>query len=124
MFHFYREERLKNFLTIQRLFKEGASIGAYPLRVFLLERPLDQIPVKVAFAAPKRAFKRAVDRNRIKRQMREAYRLQKPAFFSRIGAEKSYDLLILYTGKELTDTAAVAGAMKKLLHKICVHVGK
>lgn len=75
---FRKAERLTGKTNVERLFAEGRSISEYPLRV--LYRVTDQpgdAPVRLLIAVPKRKFKHAVDRNRIRRRIREAYRLNR-----------------------------------------------
>lgn len=74
---FSKEERLCNRAQINTLFTKGSSFLVYPYRVvYVLESKKETLP-KVLVSVPKKRIKRAVDRNRIKRQTREAYRLQK-----------------------------------------------
>lgn len=81
---FDRTERLKSRKVIGALFKGGQSYVAYPLRVVwvpLGDETATEHPAQVAISVSKRAFKTAVARNRIKRQIREAYRLHKHEFY-------------------------------------------
>lgn len=77
-FTFAKEERLKKEKDIQELFDKGSSFYLFPFKVFFMAHP-DQAAThhQVLISVSKRNFKRAVDRNLIKRRMREAYRLQK-----------------------------------------------
>lgn len=73
-----RNERLKDQVTVQRLFTEGRSFYVNPFRVlYLLENAGDPIPTRVLFSVSKRKIKTAVSRNKVKRRMREAYRQNK-----------------------------------------------
>ena len=74
-----KEERLSWKRHIDRLFTEGRSFVAFPLRVVYLLSDEEGMPVRASFlvSVPKKRFKRAVKRNRIKRQVREAYRMHK-----------------------------------------------
>ena len=77
-FSFSKAEHLCGEKKITRLFAEGNAFIAYPLRIVYLVLPKeDDIPVKVMVSVPKKRFKRAVKRNRLKRLMRESYRLNK-----------------------------------------------
>ena len=71
---------------------------------------------QAGFAVPKRNFKNAVDRNRIKRQIREAYRLQKYLLKNEDGSK--FALFFLYLGKEKLPYTSIDSGMKKLLEKI------
>ena len=75
---FPKSERLCGEIRIAKLFVEGKAFIAYPFRIVYqtTTQPTDA-PVKVLISAPKKKFKKATDRNRLKRQMREAYRLNK-----------------------------------------------
>ena len=97
---FSKEERLCHKRLISLLFAKGSSFNLYPLR-FVYYTPQDLPPgqTQVLLSVSKRYFKRAVDRNRLKRQMREAYRLNKHALAEH--PEQAPRLLgILYIGKE------------------------
>ena len=86
----------------------------YPVKLLWL--PLGQQDTRAAFAVAKRNFKSAVTRNKIKRLMREAYRLQKQEIQEQ--DKKTFTLLFLYIGKDVasfkTIDKAVLGALKKL----------
>ena len=108
---FSAKEKLKSRKAIDALFRVGKSFSLFPFRVFYIrEDPATAIqagvgdippgaPVQVGVGAAKRNFKRAVDRNRIKRLLREAYRLQKHD----LKAVPGLRVFILYTGKGLPE---------------------
>ena len=94
-----KEERLKSKKLIERLYKERNSVKAFPLRmIFLQTEHTSKFPSQVGVSVPKRNFKRAVDRNRIKRLLRESYRLQKEIVYNNL--EEPYVFMISYIGKE------------------------
>jgi ribonuclease P protein component, eubacterial len=76
-----KQERIKSKKTIETLFHHGQAFFSYPYKVYYIaefSRSIDSVSlVQVAFSVPKKSFKQAYDRNRIKRLMRESYRLQK-----------------------------------------------
>lgn len=116
-FSFSRKEKLKSKKQIALLFKEGKSVSAYPVKLIYLkqDKTLADPKIKVAVTVPKRSFNRAVDRNRIKRLLREAYRLNKGAVFNNI--EGNFALLFLYLGKEIPQYQHLEKAMLLTLEK-------
>ena len=109
-----KAERLKSKKLIDRLYEEGNSIKVFPLRmVYLQTEHTSEFPVQVGVSVPKRNFKRAVDRNRIKRLMREAYRKQKYMVYDEL--EIPYVFMISYLGKVEQKYAAIEDKMEKLL---------
>jgi ribonuclease P protein component len=113
---FNKSEKLKSEKLITQLFAEGESVLVYPLRMVYIQTGFeDGVRVKVGVSVSKRHFKNAVDRNRIKRLIREAYRLQKGAFFNNFSG--SYALMILYIGKDGTDFETISYKIKQVFHK-------
>ncbi|SDR73692.1 ribonuclease P protein component [Formosa sp. Hel1_31_208] len=113
-FSYPKKEKLKSQKLIEKLFSEGKSIGAYPLRIVYLKSNFeDDTRFKTGVSVSKRNFKNAVDRNHIKRLLREAYRLNKAVYFNNILS--SYALMILYIGKDGTDFESINTKMKDLL---------
>lgn len=109
-----KEERLKSKKLIGKLYTEGSAIKAYPFRmVYLKVDHISKFPVQVGVSVPKRNFKRAVDRNRIKRLMRECYRLQKDIVYS--GTTENYIFMISYIAKDEWKYKDLSSKMKKLL---------
>ncbi len=77
-FTFKKEEKLKSKKLIEELFEKGDYFTKFPLRIkFLKIDHSSENTIQTGFSAPKRKFKKAVDRNRVKRLMREAYRKNK-----------------------------------------------
>ncbi len=118
-FTFKKTERLKSEKTIGRMFKEGQSFGVYPLRLVWLkvEEPRSESPVQFTVSVGKKNFKSAVARNRIKRKVREAWRLNKGRLYKKLeGAEGQLAFMVLYTAKEDLPHQDIEKAMKTLIH--------
>ncbi len=114
---FPKKERLKSKKLLEQLFLKGSAISAFPLKLLYLKTALPKdVPFQVTVVAPKRNFKSAVKRNRIKRLLREAYRLNKPAFFN--NTKGQYALVILYLGKEMPSFSEIESGTKTLLTKL------
>ncbi|HMG15743.1 MAG TPA: ribonuclease P protein component [Saprospiraceae bacterium] len=116
---FKPEERLKHNKLIGQVFKEGTTIVGYPLRFLFITSPTDLIhPSQVAFSVPKRMFKRAVDRNLLKRRIREAYRLQKSDYYQLAENSQLYYLgIFIYVSKEILPYQDIQKAILKILSK-------
>ncbi|MCB0664484.1 MAG: ribonuclease P protein component, partial [Saprospiraceae bacterium] len=95
-------------------------LQAYPVRVYFQVLTTDNgtPPVKIAFAVSKRNFKRAVDRNRIKRLMREAYRLNQGILGETLSEKTGVNLVFLYYHRELLPFSAVQKATQKILRRL------
>ncbi|WP_233188645.1 ribonuclease P protein component [Tenacibaculum sp. SG-28] len=110
-----KEERLKSKKLIGNLYAEGKSIKVFPLRmVYLQTEHTSTYPAQVGVSVPKRNFKRAVDRNRIKRLLRECYRKEKSLVYNEIS--KPYVFMISYLAKEEWSYGDLEAKMIKLLN--------
>ncbi|MCY7293706.1 MAG: ribonuclease P protein component [Ferruginibacter sp.] len=115
-----KEERLKSRKQTELLFSEGKKFTIAPFRVHYSFSKVEKTSLQFGAGVSKRNFKKAVDRNRIKRLMREAYRLQKIILRKKL-EEKNIGLNIffIYTGKELPVYKEVYEKTGKVLDKLC-----
>ena len=115
---FKKEERITKKKDIKLLFNDGQSFVVYPLYiVFIQKYPLvNNEACSVLINVSKKRFKHATDRNRIKRWMREAYRLNKKELVQSLEG-KDFQLLVgfVYTGKKLYNYSFVELAMRQVL---------
>ena len=117
-FSFHKAERLCSKKIMDKLFQEGKTIFVFPVKIVYLEIQLtSKYPVQAAFTVGKRNFKRAVQRNLIKRRMREAYRLNKSKFYNEIG-EKQVAVFFIFTGKTIPEYKQIETSIKKGTKKL------
>lgn len=127
-----KNERLKRRKAIDLLFTNGKAFTQFPFRVvYVLELPKKQndLPedvviskvenLQAAFSVSKKYFKKAVHRNRIKRLMKETYRLQKNELKLRLQtSNKRLQIFIIYLGKEISDYKMVSTKMNEVIFKL------
>jgi ribonuclease P protein component len=108
---FKKEERLKSTKAIAGLFDDGNSMLVYPLKIVwkFTNREFNS-PAQAAFSVSSKIFRKAVDRNLLKRRMREAYRLHKLSLYSGIG-DKTIAVMFIYIAREELDFARVEKSM-------------
>jgi len=104
---FSKKDKLCGSLRIQQLYHSGHKLVVWPLRVSYAPHAES----KVLVWAPKSLFKHAVDRNRLRRQMREAWRLSEPP-------TQPYWLAINYMDKQMQPYAVIEKAMRKIIRKL------
>jgi ribonuclease P protein component len=119
---FKKRDKLKSSLEIEALYRENQFIISYPLKCYYSFSIIteDKSNLRVAFAVPKKTFKHAVDRNTLKRRMRETYRLNYKKIFETFmhQKEKQLKLFFIYIGKEMGDYGCIAKNMQSVLRKI------
>jgi ribonuclease P protein component len=117
---FIKNERISIQKEIDLLFNEGASFGVYPLHIVYVEKkPVSGLPASILISVPKKRFKKAVSRNRIKRLIRESYRLNKKEFWEFL-CTKDKGLLIafIYVGNELCEYKKIEASLIKALNEL------
>lgn len=122
---FKKGERLKSRKLIEKLFTKGERLKSFPLQlVYLQVEHETDYQIQASFTVSKRYFKRAVDRNRIKRIIREAYRLERHSIPGLVDDKhtKKYIFMFIYISKEKLAYQDVAIQMKSLLQKFTDNV--
>jgi len=120
MFTFKKAEKLCSKKDIELLYKSGSSKTFYPLKIFWKVSKFEsKYPTRVLITVPKRLYKRAVDRNLMKRRIREAYRYAKPNLYAELlKKELQLDILIMYVGKEKEEFVVVQKSLETGLKKL------
>ena len=118
-----KKERLKSRKQIEGLFESGKSFMQFPFKVYFKFAPgVSEVGAKslqFGIGVGSRNFKKATDRNRIKRLAREGYRLQKQGLEEKLAiSRQQLALFFIYTGKELPDFTLVASKLKLILERL------
>ena len=117
---FKKEERLSSKKSIALLFADGDSFFQYPFKViFKKEQTTHPFPVQLLISVSKRNFKKAVDRNKIKRLVREAYRTNKHLLYEGVNNNKGSLLLgFIYTAKTIPEYKEVESKIILILQRL------
>ena len=121
---FGKKERICSRKLIDKLFNEGGSraMAAFPVRLVYTRCPREagQPAVQMLVSVPKKCFKWAVKRNRVKRQVREAFRLNKQIVYNSLPADSDTTLLLafIWIDNQLYDTAVVEQKVVNLMQRL------
>lgn len=117
---FPKKEKLCGEIRVGRLFAEGEAFIAYPLRVvYKFSEEREDSGVKILISVPKKKIKKAVHRNRIKRQIREAYRLNKAVLLeSCLNNDKSLQIAVTYLSEKLPEYEVIEDKIKLTLTRL------
>jgi len=134
-----KQEKLKSRKALEQLFAKGKSFSVFPIKVFytlseitgkeadslsdlnklVSDAEVPQINVRAGVGVSSRIFKKAHDRNKVKRLLREVYRIQKlPLYKTAAAKQQALNVFFLYIGKELPVFADLQIAMEKTLEKL------
>ena len=119
-FTFKKEERLKSKRIIDTLFTDGRTIAVGPVKLVWKETILpSRVPVQFGVTVSKRKFKNAVDRNHIKRRMREVIRLNKTGIIDNAGMKnRQFALMFLYTGNDIASYSLLEEKIMQILSRL------
>lgn len=133
VFTYQKTDKLKSRKQTQHLFSTGQAINVFPIRLIYTIEPiassLESIsPISLLQAgvgAPSRTFRKAVQRNRVKRLLREAYRLEKPNFVSQASLDqKRVNLFFLYTDANVLTQLEIQAKVKEALALLVTKLNK
>lgn len=125
MHSLHKGERLKSAALMDLAFKQGVKIKAFPVLVRATVAPLTQeVPFQAAFTVGKKRFRRAVDRNRIKRLLREAWRVEKTALAKnwQPGAPQ-WAVVFIFVGQEVPSFDDCRRWVRHAASKLAQHTG-
>jgi ribonuclease P protein component len=131
------QEKLKSRKALESLFTGGKSFSVFPIKVFYTLDPVEagqvrevpvnapvDVTVNAGVGVSSKNFRKAVQRNRIKRLLREAYRTQKQALQTAVKEEQHLSVFFLYIGKELPEYAPLKESMGKALDRLIEKLNK
>lgn len=117
-----KQEKLKSRKALEQLFAKGKSFSVFPIKVFFTVSDVsvsDGALVQAGVGVSSRIFKKAHDRNKVKRLLREVYRTQKQPLYTSVASnQQQLNVFFLYIGKELPVFADLQVAMEKTLEKL------
>ncbi|MCE3280637.1 MAG: hypothetical protein K0S44_2828 [Bacteroidetes bacterium] len=115
---FTKAERLCSKVIMDKVFETGKVIVVPSFKLIWLKADKkEEQPVQIVITVPKRNFKRAVDRNKLKRRIREVYRKNKEVLYSSISSE-SYYMMLIYTGRSIIEYKEIEEKILKLLQRL------
>jgi ribonuclease P protein component len=117
---FTKDERLCKKILISKLFREGHSFFIYPFRVIFLEIMIPvNFPVQVLISVPAQIIRKAVLRNKIKRRIREAWRINKEILYEDLTErQQQMAVCIMYTSKEILPSSLVREKIILILQRL------
>jgi ribonuclease P protein component len=118
-FSYNKKEKLKSRKRLEALFTSGAMFIVFPLKIFYQEVELQDNILKTGVGTSRKNFRKAVERNRIKRLLREAYRTEKPGLLNYLQQnKKQIALFFLYIDKSLPEYHVLKEKMQQAIEKL------
>ena len=128
MLSFKKEERLCSKKVIDLLYKSGSSFFLYPFKIQFIINPTitSNSPIQVLFIVPKKRLKKAVDRNLVKRRMREVYRCHKQTLLYAALPDSNIKIAIsyLYVGNGIESFEQIENSIKKSMSQLIRNLSK
>lgn len=122
---FKKEERVTGNKRVDAIFTTGKSFISYPLRVVYLLHEQSSLPrCSILVSVPKKRIKKAVHRNRIKRLVRESYRLNRSLINSLELDQQTIDVAFIYVKDTASNFSEIDKAVKKALNQIAIRIKK
>jgi ribonuclease P protein component len=120
---FGRHERLRSRKAIDELFRTGIILRLFPFKVIFTVEARGQSPVRLALSVPKKIHRRAVDRNLVKRRIREAYRLNREPLHMFPGFERAtLNLMLVYVSSNILDYADIEKKLQRAIAATVKHL--
>jgi ribonuclease P protein component len=99
---FHKKERLSGFKAINNLFLKGKSVTLFPLKIIYTEAcDIQDFPLRITFTIPKKYIRKAYQRNRIRRILKEIYRKNKSEYYKNLPENKKYNVALVYIDNKL-----------------------
>lgn len=118
-----KSERLSGVTAVNKLFASGVGFTSYPLRcVYCLKHSEEDSQVKILVSVGKKYHKRAVKRNKIKRRIREAYRLNKHFLLKNMPLNTSLEIAFIYISKNEEEYSTIENGIKKAFAKLLTKI--
>ncbi len=123
---FRKSERLCSRKAIEKLFSTGKGFYHYPFRILWTESSIDDShPVRIAVSVPRKRIRKAVDRNRIKRLIRESYRLNKNIIRqSLLKHNMKIDMMVIYISNDILDYNTINANFREMLRRFTENILK
>ena len=113
---FKKSEHLKSLSLIKQIFGQGQTVKQFPIRAVYIPLGKEFKSTQIALSVPKKKFKNAVDRNRIKRQMREAYRLNRDEVLTDL--QQHFGIVFIYLSNQHSDFTVIQKGMVQCMAEI------